>query len=1172
MAINFSDIGKQIQAGTSQLNSQLNTATSQLNTQLNAATSQISTVTKQVSNITSQFNSFIGSAESNLSIPSKFLQNPLSDIANNLDVALNENLNRFQSGINTAISQIDPALNFRFSEITDVGVKLSTGINQITSQIDGNIGDFVSSLSGISNQITQNFSQQFGQLEGALGNLTQGLSGFTASIPDFSQQLGQLNQLTGQLGNLSQGLTQGLSGLTSSIPNIPADFGNISANVSNFTSKLDSGLQNLQNKISNVTSLTNALSNPGQFISNKINGIIDSGLERLLGPIKNITSIGSSLANSIFGGNQITVLSGLAENITQGVGKLFDISRESFENRFDGTDLNLFSSGSLLSGNNSSITGILGQNYSSGSSNSNKFNTSRVPNPLRNHNTYNYIITLGSISKNSYNTGAYKDTGLDKIILRSGGGEYNRRITTAEEDRLGEHLEYFIEDLEIDAVIAPNQNTGVSLGTTMTFKIVEPYSMGQLIEAMQIAAKEAGFDNYIQGVFGLKIEFVGWDELGKQSKRFVEKPIYIPIKFLKMDFSVTESGSEYECEAITYSETATDDIVNKTNTQITANGATVSKVLENSRDSVTGVINDQIEELEEKKKIPKGDRYLIVFPKDKNDIYEIISQNSNVKESQLLTDPVKAELETQGIDNITPGDPDTTAKPNQLIEDFKGAPPIYRMLKQYALDESRMNAIGTSALNNDTRAGSNQSFTPAPSAVNENLDVNRSTPESGPTPNSRTYQYNENYTITSLIEDVILDSEYAQKTINDIREGTSDLGKYSWFRIEPMTFIEDLRDAEKQMGRPIYTYVYAVYVSVIDEAKMLGSNKRPKGTEDLKSNVAKEYSYYYTGQNEDIINFDINFNMAFYNVVSVDLNAGRVTDASSTAKTPAQLEKSIDPAGNLPSNSKEANSPQQIGTQESNVTKGSMHTTVNEQKRRDAVELHNRIINSPVDMITAEMEIWGDPYFIPNYQGVQKPLNLKFNIDSDGTMNYLSNEIMIIINFRTPLDYQINGFVMNFPELVKPFSGLFSVWAVTNTFSEGVFKQTLKLIRRTGQSDPGSNASTPYKTLDQRDAANEAAANASSAREFARRRESGEFDDTILENSTVDGLSVLKRRQQAAARASLEAQFGLDVFGGTGRAISGVDSTNLDAFGGSGRPISGVNTPPRVNPDSSGPF
>ena len=105
-------------------------------------------------------------------------------------------------------------------------------------------------------------------------------------------------------------------------------------------------------------------------------------------------------------------------------------------------------------------------------------------------------------------------------------------------------------------------------------------------------------------------------------------------------------------------------------------------------------------------------------------------------------------------------------------------------------------------------------------------------------------------------------------------------------------------------------------------------------------------------------------------------------------------------------------------------------------------------------MVTAEMEIMGDPYFIPQQTGNHAALNgSNPSITDDGTLNSLDQSVFCIVNFRTPFDYQVKGATMEFPQLVPGFSGLFQIWAVTNNFRGGKFTQTLKMIRRRGQDD-----------------------------------------------------------------------------------------------------------------------
>ena len=84
----------------------------------------------------------------------------------------------------------------------------------------------------------------------------------------------------------------------------------------------------------------------------------------------------------------------------------------------------------------------------------------------------------------------------------------------------------------------------------------------------------------------------------------------------------------------------------------------------------------------------------------------------------------------------------------------------------------------------------------------------------------------------------------------------------------------------------------------------------------------------------------------------------------------------------------------------------------------------------------------------------------------EGTMNYLQSEIFCVVNFNSPFDYQVNGATMEMPRRVPQFSGLFSIWAVTNVFSGGKYTQNLKMIRRRGQDDEETVESKNIKATD----------------------------------------------------------------------------------------------------------
>jgi len=144
--------------------------------------------------------------------------------------------------------------------------------------------------------------------------------------------------------------------------------------------------------------------------------------------------------------------------------------------------------------------------------------------------------------------------------------------------------------------------------------------------------------------------------------------------------------------------------------------------------------------------------------------------------------------------------------------------------------------------------------------------------------------------------------------------------------------------------------------------------------------------------------------------------------------------------------------------------KGAAGTQSNDVRRQIAEMFHDRITNMTVDMVTAEMEIIGDPYYLPQDTGnyVSKRVAGKPGITEDGTMPYSTGPVLVDVNFRTPFDYQIDGATMEMPLAVPGFSGLFQVWAVTNIFAAGKFTQLLKMIRLRGQDDKASTGNTNF--------------------------------------------------------------------------------------------------------------
>ena len=696
----------------------------------------------------------------------------------------------------------------------------------------------------------------------------------------------------------------------------------------------------------------------------------------------------------------------------------------------------------------------------------NDTSASKVPNPLRNHNGFNYSVTLGVLSASEYNNpNSYRSTGgFKNYIIQSSGGTLNKRYQVFDEKGAGksEHAEYYIDDINIEAVVAPNPNTRVTLGTSITFNVTEPYSMGNFIQAIIGSAAEAGYSSYSTAPFCLRIDFNGWNLDGKSDANFVPRPIFLPIKFVSMDFNVSGQGSKYAVKAVPMSESGLADDVNKIRTSIRANGVLCHQVLETNDNSLTAGINSQIESLEEAGVLAPFDRYVICFPKDPTSLVDAI-QARTISDTAFTTSPEEQELLRRGFLAANPEVRQLGGSYNPNTVTIPQSTQTYAILKTFAENPDLMNEIGKSPINEDTNAPGNSSEAQANAVVNPETGlVDTTSIAAQPATVSRDFQFNQREQITSIIERMVMQTRYAaERSTEGARNGLN-----KWFKIDTQVFIDDSPQTESQMGRKPKVYVYSVVPYEVDEAVTAHPNSRSANTQGIREAAVKEYNYIYTGKNEDVLDFDINFNNAFLMTANSDFGmvSGQSVDSGTTASTQTNSDSGATSpqAGDLTTRD-EAQPSVTLDTGPSE----SAGSHSNDVRQRIAEMFHDRITNMTADMITAEMEIMGDPYFIPQETGnYVSQRSGRPGITDDGTMTYQQGPVYCIVNFKTPFDYQIKGATMEFPQAVPGFSGIFQVWAVTNTFAGGKFTQRLKMIRRRGQDDPATTGNSNFVQVD----------------------------------------------------------------------------------------------------------
>ena len=253
----------------------------------------------------------------------------------------------------------------------------------------------------------------------------------------------------------------------------------------------------------------------------------------------------------------------------------------------------------------------------------------------------------------------------------------------------------------------------------------------------------------------------------------------------------------------------------------------------------------------------------------------------------------------------------------------------------------------------------------------------------------------------------------------------------------------------------------------------------PPGYPGLNKIIGKEYKYIYTGQNNDILKFDIQVNQLFHTgkqPAPPENSAGVIATSTSTVgEDPDQIyivpdTDTADAATTV--DAAPALSDMSVTKQ---TTKGGYGAQT--VARRVAETLKNAILNQGTgDMTKINLEILGDPYWISdsgmgNYLGDEHDGQPYIMRDAGGSVNYQGADTHIRVIFRTPVEPNLGtsgvGGLYNFPpnEPINPYSGIYKVLYCDNKFSDGKFTQTIEATRMPNQPQDYDPYKGPSKKI-----------------------------------------------------------------------------------------------------------
>jgi hypothetical protein len=655
-----------------------------------------------------------------------------------------------------------------------------------------------------------------------------------------------------------------------------------------------------------------------------------------------------------------------------------------------------------------------------------------LKNPLFSYASYTYVLGIGILTEEdlNYPDKTYRAGKRIPLICKDANADPSNRVNTV----YGK-FDFFINNVDLNSVIGWEQGCNNTNVMNFSFDIIEPYSMGLFMLALQQGAQSNGWDNWRECPFVLTIDFRGNTETG-QIKSIPNTSRQIPFSFVDLQMTASEKGSVYKCTAMPWNQLALTDDVANTKSDSSAVGSTVQEILQSGENSLQKVLNARMKEMEAQGIVKKADEYLILFPQDTASSADGSQSDDNTEDTSSATEtvtdsPNAASLfSTLGV---------ARSKTNQTL----------------VQDPGNCNVIGQASLGFDEKRKGDPSF---------GKDHDMYDPKSGVfnpgklvvDGTSTEMRFSQDTSIPAAINQVILQSNFVNTTL-DSSKITPD-GFREWYRISHKVYT--IGETQNNTGLKPRLIVYQVVPYKAHASRLLPPGVKGPGFENLKEQAVKKYEYIYTGHNVDIIRFDIKFVNGFVYIMGAD-GLTKTQDKVTANQTGSQEQDKKENVKFMPDGKPISQTPGIVPT----ILKWT--NTLTGQDRRGgggqegeaqrAAKLFNQALNNPFDMYNLEMEIIGDPYYIAqsgtgNYTSEQATSNL----NTDGSVNYESGEVDILVNFRTPIDINQSTGMYNFGGTSKSapvtqFSGLYCVQTIRSKFADGKFTQVLTGFRRPTQ-------------------------------------------------------------------------------------------------------------------------
>ena len=607
--------------------------------------------------------------------------------------------------------------------------------------------------------------------------------------------------------------------------------------------------------------------------------------------------------------------------------------------------------------------------------------------------------------------------GINVEGLNSVGTTYsdNAGLISSFNSKSAGRFDMFIDNISVDSIIgAGSKQGGSSIATNITFDVFEPYSMNGFIEALQFASKGAGYSDYMKGAYALRIQFQGWPD-GDTSGTPEIIPMstrYFPITIAEVHVDVTEAGTRYRIGSVPVNQMGLGS-PNALTSDILVAGNTVGEILKNFFEAINQMVESRTKEETQQ---PGRDRYEISCPK-----LSTVTNPQNTKAAIL---------------NGTTGTSYTSDIIKSEMNDELTSVNVFRMGDPAQFKNGYVAAS-------------------VPGATSTNATSNSSTGKLNPKTGTVTFAAGAQ--IHDCIAAVVRDSQYTRnllkpENLDKVKNGD---GYVTYFTVRMET---DINGFDTVNSKHFQTYRYVLEPYRMHYTRIPGQEQGEIDLKAIKETIKREYDYIYTGKNVDILKFSLKFDNLYYTAIPAMMGnrksanqttqaAGRnnlldvkrgtnqaVVDQKTERNDKAPMATTrVDPDRNKPETEATAGNPQ-----------SDPYTAL-------AKNLHEAILNN-VDMIGGTVDILGDPYYLVTGGMGNADLTLKDPfLTTDGQAPVTQGDVFININFKNPIDIDSKTGGLDFGPEPLSFSGIYRITTLKNNFRDGVFTQTLDLLRIPGQ-------------------------------------------------------------------------------------------------------------------------